>query len=346
MNELQQTITMKLQSLRQDLCELSHLRNILDELESLLAALTGNEEHLAREMDQVRSLISDWYGFFMRSPNLLCITDSKGYFRRVNPAMARALGYRSQDLVEHCCIDFVHPDDRNATQHELQRLASGHDTLNFENRYRCRNGKYRWLNWTCPAILPASGLIYAMARDVTESKRNSDEILFLAQHDSLTGLHNRASFRQELLHACARARRSQPYEVIVLFIDLNEFKAINDTYGHASGDMTLTAVAERLLQVARSTDVVARIGGDEFTMLIQGSPASRIDRLVQRIHQSLSRPVQLPCGDQIRISASIGVSRWNDDNDDADSLLDAADHSMYADKASCRQRAAENRHVI
>lgn len=347
MNELQQSIAIRLKRLRHDLRELAHLQNSLDELESLLTTLSGNEEQLQREIQQIRSLISDWHEFFMRSPDLLCIADAKGYFRRVNPALARALGYRCDELVNQKFIDFVHREDRTATLRELKKLNNGQDTISFENRYRGKNEKYHWLNWTCPATLPASGLIYAVARDVTESKRTSDEILFLAQHDSLTGLRNRASFRQELLHACERAKRSPRYEVVLLFIDLNDFKAINDTNGHAAGDLVLSVISDRLRQISRSTDVVARIGGDEFTMLIQGSNASHIDRIVQRIHQSLLAPVDLRGGKTVNVSASIGAARWNEhnNNNDADSLLNAADQSMYVAKASSRIARSEKRHA-
>jgi len=345
MSELQQSITVTLKQLRHDLRELTHLQKALDELESLLRTLSGNEAQLQQQIEQVQSLISDWHEFFKRSPDLLCVADSKGHFRRVNPALARSLGFRCDELVDKKFIDFVHHDDRAATLRELKKLNSGQDTISFENRYRCKNEKYLWLNWTCPATLPASGLIYGVARDVTESKRSSDEILFLAQHDSLTGLRNRASFRQELLHACERAKRSPRYEVVLLFIDLNDFKAVNDTYGHATGDLVLNVVADRLRQISRSSDLVARIGGDEFTMLIQGNGASQVERIVQRIHQSLLAPVDLRGSKTVSVSASVGTARWTEHNGDADSLLNAADQSMYVAKAIGKQDHSATRHA-
>jgi len=345
MNELQQSIAMKLKRLRHDLRELTHLQTTLDELESLLSTLSGNEEQLRQQIDQVQSLISDWHEFFQRSPDLLCIANSKGHFQRVNPALARSLGFRCDELIDKKFIDFVHHDDRAATLRELKKLNNGQDTISFENRYRCKNEKYLWFNWTCPATLPASGLIYCVARDVTESKRSSEEILFLAQHDSLTGLRNRASFRQELLHACERAKRSPRYEVVLLFIDLNGFKAVNDTYGHGSGDLVLSVVADRLRQISRSSDLVARMGGDEFTMLIQGGSVNQIERLVQRIHQSLVVPVDLRGGKTVGVSASVGAARWTESTSDADSLLNAADQSMYVAKAVGKQDRNASRHA-
>jgi diguanylate cyclase (GGDEF)-like protein/PAS domain S-box-containing protein len=343
MNELQQSIAATLKRLRLDLRELAHLQTNLDELESLLATLSGSEEHLRQEIQHTQSLINDWHEFFVRSPDLLCIANSKGYFCSVNPALARTLGYRCDELVDRKFIDFVHDEDRTSTLRELKKLNNGQDTINFENRYRCKNEKYRWLDWTCPAALPASGLIYAVARDVTDSKRSSDEILFLAQHDSLTGLRNRASFRQELLHACERAKRSSRYEIALLFIDLNGFKAINDTYGHAAGDLVLSIVADRLRQLSRSTDLVARIGGDEFTMLIQGANVSHTERIVQRIHQSMLTPIDLRGGKTVGVSASVGIARWNENNNDADSLFNAADQAMYVAKASEQSARLVNR---
>lgn len=337
MSELSQSIAIRLQTLRNDLHELTHLQQTLDELDALLDALSGNEDNLQRQMHQTQSLIDDWREFFKRSPDLLCITDSGGFFREVNPSLARTLGYRSSELTNQKFIDFVHIDDRKATQRELKKLNNGQDTISFENRYCCKNGSYRWFNWTCPAALPASGLIYAVARDVTDTKRSSDEILFLAQHDSLTGLRNRASFRQELLHACERAKRSPRYDVALLFIDLNGFKLINDTHGHAAGDLVLSIVADRLRQVSRSADMVARMGGDEFTLLMQGANANQTEHIAQRIEESLQQVIDLRGGKSVNVSASIGIARWQEHATDADALLNAADQAMYV--AKTRQKS-------
>jgi len=127
MNELQESIAATLKRLRQDLRDLSHLQKILDELESLLTTLSGSEEHLRQEIQHTRSLINDWHEFFTRSPDLLCVADSKGYFRSVNPSLARALGYRCDEIVDRKFIDFVHADDRTATLRELRKINNGQD---------------------------------------------------------------------------------------------------------------------------------------------------------------------------------------------------------------------------
>jgi len=341
MNGLPAPITTGLQTLREQLRNRTQLHAALDELESHLGLLRSNEEALQRQLQREQAMANDWQEFFLRCPNPLCISDLQGYFHKVNPALAKVLGYRCAALVGKKFIDLVHPEDQPMTFKEMKKLRDGRDTINFENRYRCRNGKYRWLNWTCPAPLSGSELIYSVARDVTDAKRNTEEILFLAQHDSLTGLRNRASFRQELLYACERAKRSSHYDVALLFIDLNDFKAINDTHGHSAGDLVLSIVAERLRQASRSGDVVARLGGDEFTILLQGANIAALDTLVLRIQQNLQPAIDLRGGHTVTVTASIGVACWHAlKTDNADELLDAADKMMYAIKQQHRATLA------
>lgn len=343
MNDSSPSISIGLQTLREHLHECSNLHAIVDQLEQHLASLNNNEATLHEQIQRTQMLIAEWEEFFLRSPNMLCVSDLDGYFRKINPALAQTLGYRISDLINRKFIDFVHEDDRAVTLLELQKLGKGHDTINFENRYRCRDGRYRWFNWTCPSAMQRSDLIYSVVRDITDAKRNHEEILFLAQHDSLTGLRNRASFMQELHSACERAKRSPHYDVTVLFIDLDAFKAINDTFGHSAGDLVISSVASRLREASRSCDVVSRMGGDEFTILLQGPDTPALESLIRRLHFAITRPIKLNRRTAVTASASIGTARWRESNaSSANELLDAADRAMYGNKARQRRIRESN----
>ena len=164
-------------------------------------------------------------------------------------------------------------------------------------------------------------------RDVSERRRLEEQLTHQAFHDPLTGLANRALFRDRVSHALALAqRRGSP--VTVLYLDLDDFKNVNDSLGHAEGDRLLIAAAERFLACARTADTVARLGGDEFAILIEGGDAG--EGLPDRLAAAMSHPFSLS-GNQLRVTASIGVATAGT-GDSADDLLRNADMAMYAAK--------------
>lgn len=166
----------------------------------------------------------------------------------------------------------------------------------------------------------------------------------LARHDSLTGLPNRRVFAERLEQALARAGR-QGERLAVLFIDLDQFKPINDTFGHAAGDAVLQAVAERLQARLRTEDTLARLGGDEFIALIDHAPEeSRLQTLAQSLADSLLEPIPWQ-GHTLRCTASIGFSRYPDDARTADALVARADEAMYRAKAAGGNQACGGQRV-
>ena len=179
-------------------------------------------------------------------------------------------------------------------------------------------------------------------QSVEETLRRTEEKLrFLAHHDALTGLPNRALFYDRLEQALAIATRGRR-RVGVLFLDLDDFKPINDSYGHAAGDELLQALAARLTDELRQTDTVARIGGDEFTVILWDvlDPAA-VAAVAEKLAESISRPVRM-AGRECRVGVSIGQAVFPDDGRDADELLGVADAAMYRMKTS-RQAAAVDR---
>jgi diguanylate cyclase (GGDEF)-like protein len=241
----------------------------------------------------------------------------------------------------------VHPDDReayDATFTALQRC----EPVEVEYRLTGCDGVTRWV-WDRmqPSRTPDGRLLVdGVVTDITERKLAAEQLAYVARHDQLTGLPNRAASQAHLGQALARAEREH-YGVAVIFIDLDDFKLINDSFGHAAGDELLRAVAGRLKSATRAADMVARHSGDEFLFVLAdlqpGSdgaltardvrgPAERVARTIRRV---LEKPF-LVSGIEIYISASLGISIYPGDAVDADALLKHADIAMYQAKASGR----------
>jgi len=227
----------------------------------------------------------------------------------------------------------VHPEDLAALTEALQRHLGG-ESEHFEQEHRMlhRDGAYRWMLARGAAIWDATGLPARMAgsqTDITDRK----------VHDPLTGLPNRALFLDRLEGARARARRREARHFAVLFVDLDRFKAVNDSYGHPTGDQLLVMVARRIETCLRAGDTIARLGGDEFTVLLE--EVGNIDEAVavtDRIHQAMSGPFGVD-GHEIFMTASIGIVLGDPDTEDLPSLVRDADTAMYRAKVGGRGRS-------
>jgi diguanylate cyclase (GGDEF)-like protein len=165
-----------------------------------------------------------------------------------------------------------------------------------------------------------------------ERKQSEDRIHFLANHDALTGLPNRALFKDRLSQALLYARRYDR-RVTVVFIDLDNFKIVNDSLGHNAGDELLKIVASRMVDCVRATDTVVRLGGDEFVVLLLDQPKSAdiISPTVQKLRAAIAEPVKVD-GHDLRVTSSMGIANYPDDGVDADVLLANADAAMYRAK--------------
>lgn len=316
----------------------------LEDLETRLRVLEREREDLldtklqmSSELEKYDRSLKEWEWFFEHSVQMLCIAGLDGYFKRVNAAFANTLGYSKEELLSRPFVDFVHPDDVARTTRELEGLGSGYDSVSFENRYRAKDGSWRWIAWYCPAISHVTTKLFAIARDITEDRRKEAEILFRASHDSLTGLHNRAAFEESLESAIALQRRNLAGVVALYLVDIDGFKEVNDQYGHMAGDHLLQVISERFRQIQRAGEMVARVGGDEFAFLVEGtaddSESYPFEPLAERIIAQVSEPVELNKG-TVTVGCSIGISTFPGTADDFCSLMSQADKAMYTVKNS------------
>jgi diguanylate cyclase (GGDEF)-like protein/PAS domain S-box-containing protein len=304
------------------------VRQLLTVRENLrLLAETAARQNEAR----FRSLVQ-------HSSDVIIVTRTDGTIRFASPSAARVFGYDPEAMVRTAVPALLHPDDRERAA-SFFREAGGTPGVSGPVEWRFRQPDGSWLHAEILAtnLLDDASVqgIVLNTRDVSERKRLEEQLIHQAFHDPLTGLANRALFRDRVSHALALAQR-RGHPITVLFLDLDDFKLVNDSLGHAEGDRLLIAAAERFLSCARSTDTVARLGGDEFAILIEGGEGR--DGLLERLSAAMVHAFSLS-GNQVRVTASIGVATAAG-GEGADDLLRNADVAMYEAKRHGKGRSA------
>ncbi len=249
------------------------------------------------------------------------------------------LGYSDHEISEEPkeWASRVHESDLPLLRERVREHLEGVTPhFEIEHRMRHRDGSYRWMLSRGVVVRDENGEPYRMAgsqTDISERKRYEERLVHDAAHDDLTGLPNRMLLADRLDRALARAEREPAFRFAVLFVDLDRFKLINDSLGHAAGDQLLVQVAERLHGCVRREDTVARIGGDEFTILLEGlSDETAAFQTAERIQEALSEPVRLE-GHQVRTTSSVGIALSDAGNRNAEELLRDADLAMYRAKS-------------
>jgi diguanylate cyclase (GGDEF)-like protein/PAS domain S-box-containing protein len=254
----------------------------------------------------------------------------------VSDACETLLGYRAEELTGTPITDYIHPDDLAVTRASIVRVMNGQSHVDFRNRYVRKDGGVVYILWAA-FWSEEVGARIGVARDVTALRQAEEELRFLAHHDPLTGLTNRSLFNDRLGSALRAAHRHTS-TLALLFLDINDFKGINDVHGHAAGDRVLCAIARRLEGCVRETDTVARMGGDEFTVLLTDIQSQEaVAEKVAQILAAMAEPLGAEFGGITMPSCSIGVALYPADGEDADALLSHADDDMYRIK---RQRSA------
>lgn len=326
-----------------------HIRHKVEE------TLANRRLKLSHELVSARLEHSERLHRFLveHSPDLIYTLDPFGCFSYINNRFESLLGYSRDELAGRPYFTVVHEEDiaRSHYAFNERRTDAGRVTTNIEVRLKCREGSSRAAEAPyIVAMLSAMGIYdergaggfrgtYGVARDITERKIAEETIAFQAFHDQLTHLPNQRLFKDRLEMAMINASRRKVV-VAVMFIDLDRFKLVNDTYGHAEGDELLKSVARRLHSCVRAGDTVARKGGDEFTVLLPDLVhAEDAGIIAGKILDAFNHPFAV-AGQECRVTASIGIAVYPRDGDTVDTLLKHADIAMYRVKAGGKNNSA------
>jgi diguanylate cyclase (GGDEF)-like protein/PAS domain S-box-containing protein len=276
------------------------------------------------------------------SPDLIFTLDEQHNFSFVSERVGQLVGCGAEELEGQSFLSIVFDEDLERTRYMLDRVARGECSteLRFVSRDQScyRHFDVKLIPVEFSELSPFSGKgrqcgVYVLARDISEKKLADDHLAYLAYHDVLTGLPNRALFRDRVGLAMVQAKRSG-MKAATMFIDLDRFKLANDTFGHQQGDELLKEVARRLQDSLRETDTLARIGGDEFMVLLPGIRSSEdAARVAAKLVGDMARPY-LISNNEVFLTASIGISIWPEDGDDIETLMRHADLAMYHVKSS------------
>jgi PAS domain S-box-containing protein len=307
------------------------------------------------ERDELFQLITE------NAADMIAVVSHDGQRVYSSPAYQRVLGYSAEELDSATAFGQIHPSDRDRVKEAAEKAYRTGRGQKLEYRMRHKDGSWRVLESTANTISNTKGKaerLVIVNRDITDRKRAEETLAHRAIHDGLTDLPNRDLFLDRLQHAMLRARRHSDYKFAVLFVDIDEFKVVNDSLGHSAGDELLVEIAKRMSTSFRDTDTVARLqtgaeaeadlrlealsvarlGGDEFTVLLEDVfRASDAIRVGQRIQERLSIPFEIK-GRQIVIKSSIGVALNANSYSKPEELVRDAEIAMYRAKQSGKAR--------
>lgn len=306
--------------------ELSRLQRFLEQLVAQRTALLDKSEEKYR-------ILADY------SPNWEYWVAPDGSYLYVSPACTDDSGYAPEDFFADAGLmeKIIHPDDLDAWKRQGPAAASADPTpLIF--RIRAKDGSERWIEHICKPVLGPDGESLGQRgshRDITQRRDAEERLAFFINRDPLTGMPNRALFRELLEHTVQHAEHDQT-QFALLFIDLDNFTTINESLGHSLGDQLLIEAGKRLKELLPDIDAIARIGGDEFNIILnhsQGMPW--IDLIAQRMIDALAKPFELD-GHSVYVGASVGIALYPNDGNNAETLQSNADAALHQAKINGR----------
>ncbi|MBC8006995.1 MAG: EAL domain-containing protein [Prolixibacteraceae bacterium] len=312
------------------------------ELQSSTAKLRDSEDTTRSTLDALKSSLDREKLALAFAEIGTCELDVKTSLVRSSDMSLRLFGMRSDqaELPYDTLLDCLHPEDRPRFSRALEQCLSGTGNLDIEYRVAWADGSFRWLRTKGDALLDLDGdpmKVLWVTEDVSQRKDMDARVRFLAHHDLLTGLPNRTLFQDRLQQALAGAKRMQS-RVALLFIDLDRFKTVNDSFGHRAGDILLQTVAARLRACVRETDTVCRHAGDEYLIVLSALREPLEAALVAEKVLAIFDEVFTLESHEVQISASVGISVFPDDGQTMEDLIRNADAAMYHSKKSGRNR--------
>jgi diguanylate cyclase (GGDEF)-like protein/PAS domain S-box-containing protein len=312
---------------------------MMELLSVVLSAAMAHAAEFEAKRDQVDAL-ARFEATFAGSLIGMLLMDLDGRIIDSNPAIQELLGYSHGELDGRRTSEFVHPDDRReARAAYLRVVGEGGNSLRMQHRFVARKGNVLWVDVSASLVRESTGhrsFAVTMIQDVTQQKKAEAALLSQAArnkhqalHDALTGLANRTLFRNRIDQAVEIGARADG-RATVMVIDLDGFKEINDSLGHAAGDDVLVELGRRLTAALRPSDTVARLGGDEFGVLLLRETSSPNDVIgtVERVRAAIESPITLH-GPSLSLEASVGIALHPEDGEDVETLLRCADAAMY-----------------
>ena len=272
------------------------------------------------------------------------LLDVVGHVTYCNPYLLQMTGFVQDEVLGNNFFELFLPEEKRAqgAQNFASNIGGGMIASHDESEIVTRRGERRTILWNNTVLRNSQGSILGTAgigSDVTEQRIAEKQLLYNAFHDSLTGLPNRALFLDRVSHALDRVKRDGGQAFAVLLLDVDHFKNVNDSLGHAMGDQLLLAIGERLTQSLRAADTVARFGGDEFTILVEPvTDATGSTRAAERIQRAMAAPFLIG-ESEIFVSISVGVTLAGPEYEDPGQLVRDADTAMYRAKAQGRGRS-------
>ncbi|MCU7933252.1 MAG: EAL domain-containing protein [Candidatus Thiodiazotropha sp. (ex Dulcina madagascariensis)] len=320
----------ELQNNRQD--ELGQLIHAFNRMSRDLSSTTVSRQYLNDILNNMR--------------DVLIVISEQGKILMVNQAASDMLGYARDKLENKSYLELIDYRDSERVKKWLSQVMED-DADSLDARYLTANGQQILVSLS-GAYLKLKGMpkqIICVAQDVSERRRNEEHIRYLAQYDGLTNLPNRQLFRDRLKHAMEQAERGE-YLIALMFIDLDQFKKVNDSLGHLAGDRLLKEAALRLKKILRLGDTVARLGGDEFTVIAEQIKSIHDSiNIAKAITETIREPFEIE-GRKVYISCSIGMVFYPFAKDDLGSLVQKADMAMYQAKRSGRGQYRVYSHLL
>ncbi|HEY7095560.1 MAG TPA: EAL domain-containing protein [Terriglobales bacterium] len=300
------------------------------------------------ERDQIFQLITE------NAADMIAVVDNGGRRVYTSPAYEKLLGYTAQELAETSSLEQIHPDDRSRVLKAAESAKLTGTGERLEYRFRHKDGSWREIESSASAIRGTDGQIEGLVivnRDITDRKLAEEKLAHHAFYDGLTNLPNRTLFLDRLQRAIAVSRRHKEFKFAVLFIDIDDFRVINDSLGHTSGDALLVRIAERIASGLRDADslsrprkdskgkegppldsTLARPGGDEFVVLVEElHDPSDAARVADRIQRRLATPFEVR-NQEIVLTASIGIAFSSPESNNASDMIRDAEIAMYRAK--------------
>jgi diguanylate cyclase (GGDEF)-like protein/PAS domain S-box-containing protein len=271
----------------------------------------------------------------------------KGKLLYVNPAFEKITGYTTQELYDKNFIPYVHPDDQEWTMSLWDGLFKGECFEDVEYRIVKKNGDVGWSLSTWKIVLGNDGEqigIQGKQRDITKRKLLLEKLKSakklserLAKKDELTGLNNRREFFERGAGIFNQVSASE-HPVSVIMMDIDDFKNVNDTYGHIVGDQTLQLISRMLQKLVRDNDIVARVGGEEFAFVLPETSLNKAVSLAERMRKKIANAALIKCDERFRVTASFGIYSCPVDSESLAAMLIKADKALYVAKRNGRNR--------